>query len=42
MLIIIQQYGIIVKKHVQRKFKLYKKGHYDLSLIIRQVHIAHC
>ncbi len=29
-------------KHAQRKLKLYKKGHYDLCLMIRQVHIVHC
>ncbi len=30
------------EKHVQRKLKLCKKGHYDLCLIIRQVHTVNC
>ncbi len=29
-------------KHAQRKLKLYKKGHYDLCLMLRQVHTVHC
>ncbi len=31
-----------MEKHAQRKLKLYKKGHYDLCLMIRQVHRVHC
>ncbi len=30
------------RKHAQRKLKLYKRGHYDLCLMIRQVHTVHC
>ncbi len=29
------------KKHAQRKLKLYKKGDYNLCLMIRQVHTVH-
>ncbi len=38
----VQLYCIFAEKHAERKLKLYKKGHYDLCLMIRQVHTVHC